>query len=43
MLIVATAKSPREYLLALRLTLLTALGFGVGMGLVFAFGGVLWV
>jgi 1,4-dihydroxy-2-naphthoate octaprenyltransferase len=43
MLIVATAKSPREYLLALRLTLLTAFGFGVGMGLVLAFGGILWI
>jgi 1,4-dihydroxy-2-naphthoate octaprenyltransferase len=42
MLIVATAKSPREYLLALRLTLLTAFGFGVGMGLL-AFGGILWI
>ncbi|MCU1415882.1 MAG: 1,4-dihydroxy-2-naphthoate polyprenyltransferase [Schumannella sp.] len=43
MLIVATAKSPREYLLALRLTLLTGLGFGIGMAAVFAFGGILWI
>lgn len=43
MLIVATAKSAREYVLAMQLTLLTAFGFGVGMGLVFAFGGVLWI
>jgi 1,4-dihydroxy-2-naphthoate octaprenyltransferase len=43
MLIVATAKTAREYLLAMRLTLLAAFGFGVGMGLVFAFGGILWV
>jgi len=43
MLIVATAKSPREYLVALRLTLLTALGFGVGMAAVLAFGGILWI
>jgi 1,4-dihydroxy-2-naphthoate octaprenyltransferase len=43
MLIVATAKTSREYLLALRLTLLTAFGFGVGMGAVLAFGGVLWM
>lgn len=43
MLIVATAKTSREYLLALRLTLLTAFGFGVGMGAVLAFGGVLWI
>jgi 1,4-dihydroxy-2-naphthoate octaprenyltransferase len=43
MLIVATAKTPREYLLALRLTLLAALGFGVGMGLVLTFGGILWI
>lgn len=43
MLIVATAKSPREFLTALRLTLLTALGFGVGMGLVLALPGILWI
>jgi hypothetical protein len=43
MLIVATAKTPQEYLLALRLTLLTALGFGVGMAAVLAFGGILWI
>jgi 1,4-dihydroxy-2-naphthoate octaprenyltransferase len=43
MLIVATAKSAREYLTALRLTLLTALGFGVGMAAVLAFGGILWI
>ena len=39
----STAKSPREYLTALRLTLLVALGFGVGMGAVLAFGGILWI
>ncbi len=43
MLIVATARSPREYLLAMRLTLLTAFGFGVGMAAVIAFGGILWI
>jgi 1,4-dihydroxy-2-naphthoate octaprenyltransferase len=43
MLIVATAKTAREYLTALRLTLLTALGFGVGMAAVLAFGGILWI
>ncbi len=41
MLIVATARSPREYLLAMRLTLVTAFGFGVGMAAVLAFGGIL--
>ena len=43
MLIVATAKTAREFLVALRLTLLTALGFGVGMAAVLAFGGILWI
>ena len=43
MLIVATAKTPREYVVALRLTLLTAFVFGVGMGAVLAFGGILWI
>ncbi|MBX3196153.1 MAG: 1,4-dihydroxy-2-naphthoate polyprenyltransferase [Microbacteriaceae bacterium] len=43
MLIVATAKTARELVTALRLTLLTALGFGVGMGAVLAFGGILWI
>lgn len=43
MLIVSTAKHPREYLIALRLTLLTGLAFGVGMGAVLAFGGILWI
>jgi 1,4-dihydroxy-2-naphthoate octaprenyltransferase len=43
MLIVATAKSPREYLTALRLTLLCGLAFGVGMGAVLAFDGILWI
>jgi 1,4-dihydroxy-2-naphthoate octaprenyltransferase len=43
MLIVATAKTPRELLTALRLTLLSGLGFGVGMGAVLALGGILWV
>ncbi|HWM32638.1 MAG TPA: 1,4-dihydroxy-2-naphthoate polyprenyltransferase [Pseudolysinimonas sp.] len=43
MLIVATAKTAREYVLAMQLTLLTAFGFGVGMGLVLAFGGILWI
>ena len=43
MLIVATARSPREYLIAMRLTLLTAFGFGVGMAAVIAFGGILWI
>jgi 1,4-dihydroxy-2-naphthoate octaprenyltransferase len=43
MLIVATAKTAREYLFALRLTLLTGLGFGLGMAAVLAFGGILWV
>jgi 1,4-dihydroxy-2-naphthoate octaprenyltransferase len=42
MLIVATAKTPREFLTAMRLTLLTAFGFGVGMAAVIAFGGVLF-
>jgi len=42
MLIVATARSPREYLLAMRLTLLTAFAFGVGMGLAIAFPGFLF-
>jgi 1,4-dihydroxy-2-naphthoate octaprenyltransferase len=42
MLIVATAKTPREFLVAMRLTLLTAFGFGVGMAAVIAFGGVLF-
>jgi 1,4-dihydroxy-2-naphthoate octaprenyltransferase len=42
MLIVATARHPREYLVAMRLTLLTAFGFGVGMAAVIAFGGVLF-
>ncbi|HTL41659.1 MAG TPA: 1,4-dihydroxy-2-naphthoate polyprenyltransferase [Pseudolysinimonas sp.] len=43
MLIVATAKTSREYLTALRLTLLCGLAFGVGMGAVLAFDGILWV
>ncbi len=43
MLIVATARHPREYLIAMRLTLLTAFGFGVGMAAVIAFGGILWI
>ena len=43
MLIVATAKTPREYVTALQLTLLTAFGFGVGMAAVLAFGGILWI
>jgi 1,4-dihydroxy-2-naphthoate octaprenyltransferase len=43
MLIVATAKVPREFVTALRLTLLTALGFGVGMAAVMAFDGILWI
>ena len=43
MLIVATARTPQDHLTALRLTLLTALGFGVGMAAVLAFGGILWV
>jgi 1,4-dihydroxy-2-naphthoate octaprenyltransferase len=42
MLIVSTARHPREYLIAMRLTLLTAFGFGVGMAAVIAFGGVLF-
>jgi 1,4-dihydroxy-2-naphthoate octaprenyltransferase len=42
MLIVATARHPREFLIAMRLTLLTAFGFGVGMAVVIAFGGVLF-
>ncbi|MEO5921141.1 MAG: 1,4-dihydroxy-2-naphthoate polyprenyltransferase [Pseudolysinimonas sp.] len=42
MLIVATAKTPREFLTAMRLTLLTAFGFGVGMGLAIAFPGFLF-
>jgi 1,4-dihydroxy-2-naphthoate octaprenyltransferase len=42
MLIVATARHPREYLVAMRLTLVTAFGFGVGMAAVIAFGGVLF-
>lgn len=42
MLIVATAKTPREFLIAMRLTLLTAFGFGIGMAAVIAFGGVLF-
>ena len=42
MLIVATARHPREYLVAMRLTLLTAFGFGVGMAAVLALGGVLF-
>ena len=43
MLIVATAKTARELVYALQLTLLTGLGFGVGMGAVLAFGGILWI
>jgi 1,4-dihydroxy-2-naphthoate octaprenyltransferase len=43
MLIVATARTPREYLIAMRLTLVTAFGFGVGMAAVIAFGGILWI
>ena len=42
MLIVATARHPREFLIAMRLTLLTAFGFGIGMAAVIAFGGVLF-
>ncbi len=42
MLIVATAKTAREFLTAMRLTLLTAFGFGVGTAAVIAFGGVLF-
>ena len=43
MLIVATAKTARELVLALQLTLLTGLGFGVGVAAVLAFDGLLWV
>jgi len=43
MLIVVTAKTAREHVLAMQLTLLAALGFGVGMGAVLAFGGILWI
>jgi 1,4-dihydroxy-2-naphthoate octaprenyltransferase len=43
MLIVATARSPREYLIAMRLTLLAAFGFGIGMAWAIAFGGILWI
>ncbi|MEO8262713.1 MAG: 1,4-dihydroxy-2-naphthoate polyprenyltransferase [Pseudolysinimonas sp.] len=43
MLIVATAKTARELVTALQLTLLTAFGFGVGMAAVLAFGGILWI
>jgi 1,4-dihydroxy-2-naphthoate octaprenyltransferase len=42
MLIVATARHPREYLIAMRLTLLTALGFGIGMALAIAFPGFIF-
>ena len=42
-LIVSTARTAREYLIALRLTLLTAFAFGVGMAAVIAFGGVLFL
>jgi 1,4-dihydroxy-2-naphthoate octaprenyltransferase len=42
MLIVATARTPREYAIAMRLTLLTAFGFGVGMALAIAFPGFLF-
>ena len=42
-LIVSTARTPREYVTAMRLTLFTAFAFGVGMAAVIAFGGLLYI